>query len=184
MSDKRLMHLVVTLICTAIATTWAHADGSAKVGCEADDNGGKAAASFKAMRDGAQIAAGICGKYADVPPGPITLLVTLDGVLAAAERRFELDARPGTPARAQAHFETGELLVEVTREGRRASALVHLTGADGASARTSAGVTSRIGVGTYAVEVESRGERRRIDGVAIARAARQVLKVDFAGTPK
>jgi hypothetical protein len=110
--------------------------------------------------------------------------VTLDGVLAVAERRFELDARPGAPARAQAHFETGELLVEVTRAERRASALVHLTGADGASARTSAGVTSRVGVGSYSIEVESRGERRRIDGVTIARAARQVLKVDFVGTPK
>ena len=184
MFEKFLTHLFVAAFCSAIATSWAHAEGSAKVGCEADENGGRAAASFRVLREGTQIASGICGKYVDVPPGPVTLLVTLDGVLSASVRQFEVEAREGTPARVQAHFETGELLVEVTRDGRRGSALVHLSSGNTEVARTSAGVASRISVGTYAVEVESRGERRRIDGVTIARGARQVLKVDFTGTPK
>lgn len=184
MTAKRLPHLAISALWLAIATSWAAAQASAKVGCDADENGGRAAASFRALRDGAEIARGICGKYVEVPPGPLTLAVTLDGVLAASERRFEVDAKAGPPTRVTAHFETGALLVEVMRDGRRGSALVHLTAADGATARTSAGVESRLGVGSYTVEVESRGERRHFDGVTIARGARQVLKVDFAAPPK
>jgi hypothetical protein len=184
MRAKRLTQLATSAFCIAIATSWAAAQGSAKVGCDADENGSRAAASFQALREGSQIARGICGKYVEVPPGPLTLVVTLDGVLAMGARRFEVDAKPGPPSRVTAHFETGILLVEVTRDGRRGSALVHLTAADGTTARTSAGVESRVGVGTYAVEVESRSERRRIEGVTIARGARQVLKVGFEAAPK
>jgi hypothetical protein len=97
-----------------------------------------------------------------------------------------VEAAPGQAARVQARFETGELLVEVVRAGRRSVGLVILQRADAEIGRGSAGVASRVATGTYTVVVESRGERRRQEGLAITRGEQRVLRFEFGagGSPK
>jgi hypothetical protein len=160
----------------------ATAQESARVGCEARDNGAPAAANFRAFRGDGQIASGICGKDVAVAPGEYQLAIELDGVLGARPLRVPIAARSGQTGRAQASFETGELLVEVARDGRRSVGMVVLYQDRAEVARMSAGVASRVAVGVYTVDVESRGELRRNEMLSIARAERRVLRIDFAST--
>lgn len=161
----------------------ARAQPLAKVGCEARENGGRASASFRVLRGDAQIASGSCGKELALPEGAYELLIQLDGALAA-EQRHRVQVKAGESARPTAQFETGVLLVEITREGRRSVGLVKLLTAEREIATVSAGVESRIAIGVYSITIESRGETRRIDGVAITRGERRVLGVDLGSTPK
>lgn len=154
------------------------------IGCEALDNGKRAAATFRAYRDGAQIAAGICGRDVEVAEGPAELLIQLDGVLGGEAQKQAVQAQPGAVARAKASFETGELLIEVTREGRRSTAIAQLRAGTQTIGRLSAGVATRLSVGTYSLAVESRGEQRQLDGVTISRGERRVLGVEFGAPPK
>ena len=164
----------------------ARAEGGARVTCEATDNGAPAAASFRVLRGEQAISSGSCGTELAVSSGSYTLAITLDGVLGAPTTRFPVEAVEGQSARVQARFETGELLVEVARDGRRSVGMVTLYRAEAEIGRGSAGVASRIATGTYTVVVESRGERRRAEGLAIARGERCVLRFDFGagGSPK
>jgi hypothetical protein len=162
----------------------AEAQAQAQLGCQALDNERPAAASFRLYRDGAQIAGGVCGKVQGVPAGTYELLVALDGALGASEQRLSVTVRPGGSERPTVRFETGELLIEVTREGRRSTALVQLRAGGRTLAQLSAGVATRLVVGTYSLELESRGEKRQIDAVTIARGERRVLGVEFGAPPK
>jgi hypothetical protein len=162
----------------------AEAQAQAQLGCQALDNERPAAASFRLYRDGAQIAGGVCGKVQGVPAGTYELVVVLDGALGASEQRLSVTARPGGSERPTVRFETGELLIEVTREGRRSTALVQLRAGGRTLAQLSAGVATRLVVGTYSLELESRGEKRQIDAVTIARGERRVLGVEFGAPPK
>lgn len=164
----------------------AHAEEGANVACEATDNGAPAAASVRVLRGEQAIASGSCGAELAVPPGSYALLITLDGVIGAPAARFPVEAVAGRAARVQARFESGELLVEVAREGRRSVGLVVLYRADAEIGRGSAGVASRLATGTYTIVVESRGERRRQEGLAIARGERRVVRFEFGvgGSPK
>ena len=95
-----------------------------------------------------------------------------------------MTVRAGAPERPTVRFETGELLLEVTREGRRSTALVQLSAGGRKLAQLSAGVATRLVVGTYSLEVESRGEKRQLDAVTIVRGERRVLGVEFGVPPK
>jgi hypothetical protein len=154
------------------------------VGCQALDNGSRAAASFRVLRDGATISAGICGKDQEVPEGAYELVVVLDGVLGDGEQRVPVHARAGAAEHPTVRYETGELLVEVTREGRRSTALVQLSAGGHRLAQLSAGVATRLCAGTYSLEVESRGEKRQLAAVTIVRGERRVLGVEFGAPPK
>jgi len=162
----------------------AGAQAQAHLGCQALDNESRAAASFRVYRDGTQIAAGVCGKDQAVPEGSYELVVVLDGALGASEQRLSVTARAGASERPTVRFETGELLIEVTREGRRSTALVQLRANGRTLAQLSAGVATRLVAGTYSLELESRGEKRQIDAVSIARGERRVLGVEFGAPPK
>jgi hypothetical protein len=181
---------VALALCTAFATFLPGVTGSAgaqalaQLGCQALDNEKSAAASFRIYREGVQIAAGVCGKDQGVPDGTYELVVVLDGALGASEQRLSVTARPGGTERPTVRFETGELLIEVTREGRRSTALVQLRANGRTLAQLSAGVATRLVVGTYSLEIESRGEKRQIDAVTIARGERRVLGVEFGAPPK
>jgi hypothetical protein len=153
---------------------------SAHVACEATDNGARAAAKLRVLQGSKEIASGPCGKELPVPPGSYEHVVSLDGVLGAEEQRVPITVRGGETRHVRAEFETGELAIEVSRDGRRASALVILYRGDREVAKTSAGATSRLAVGRYVIEVESRGERQRREA-AVTRAQRQVLQVVFGG---
>jgi len=181
----------VWLACCAVFATFfpavagsAQTQARSQLGCQALDNERPAAASFRVYRDGTQIAGGVCGKDQGVPEGTYELVVVLDGALGASERRVAVTARPGASERPTVRFETGELLVEVTREGRRSTALVQLRAGGRTLAQLSAGVATRLVVGTYSLELESRGEKRQIDAVTIARSERRVLGVEFGAPPK
>lgn len=156
----------------------ANGEPDPRVGCEALDNGARAAAKFRLLRAGREIGTGACGKELPVAPGSYELAITLDGVLGAEERRVPVEARSGDSQRVRAEFETGELVVEVARDGRRSSGLVVLYRGGREVARTSAGVTTRLPTGGYTIEVESRGQRRRSE-TALARAERRVVQVAF-----
>ncbi|MEY4514987.1 MAG: hypothetical protein RLZZ450_7109 [Pseudomonadota bacterium] len=160
------------------------AEGAGLVGCQVLDNGSRAAASFRVLRDGAQISAGTCGKDLEVPEGAYELVVVLDGVLGESEQRVLVTARAGAAEHPTVRFETGELLIEVTREGRRSTALVQLSAGGRKLAQLSAGVATRLAVGTYSLEVESRGEKRQLAAVTIVRGERRVLGVEFGAPPK
>lgn len=162
----------------------ASAQAPGLVGCQALDNGSRAAASFRVLRDGATISAGICGRDLEVPEGAYDLLVVLDGVLGDSEQRVSITARAGAAERPTVRFETGELLVEVTREGRRSTALVQLSAGGHRLAQLSAGVATRLSTGTYSLEVESRGEKRQLAAVTIVGGERRVLGVEFGAPPK
>jgi hypothetical protein len=162
----------------------AGAQAPSLVGCQALDNGSRAAASFRIVRDGATISAGICGKDHEVPEGAYELVVVLDGVLGDSEQRVAVTARAGATERPTLRFETGELLVEVTREGRRSTALVQLSTGGRKLAQLSAGVATRLYTGTYSLEVESRGEKRQLAAVTIVKGERRVLGVEFGAPPK
>jgi hypothetical protein len=161
------------------------AQATGLVGCQALDNGSRAAAGFRVLRDGTQIAAGTCGKDQEVPEGAYELVVVPDGVLGASEQRLPVTVRAGAAAEhPSVRFETGELLVEVTREGRRSAATVQLS-ADGRKlAQLTAAVATRLSIGTYSLEVESRGEKRQLAAATIVRAERRVLGVEFGVAPK
>ena len=184
MPVKRLTCLRLLLPCAALATSLVHAQATGKLRCEAEENGVAAAASFRALRAGAQIASGACGKEAMLPVGPVTVEITIDGVLAAPPQKVALEIVATATARARTSFETGTLLVDVTREGRRGAATVKLLGEGRELAQLSAGVASRVSVGTYALEIESRGERRRVEGVGITRGERRVVGVDLTSSAK
>ena len=184
MPVKRLTCLRLLVPWAALATSLVHAQPTGKLRCEADENGAPAAASFRAFRDGTQIATGPCGKETALPTGPLTIEVALDGVLAAHPEKVRLEISAVGTARARASFETGTLLVDVTRDGRRGAATVKLLDGGRELAQLSAGVASRVSVGTYAIEIESRGERRRVDGVSITRGERRVVGVELAGAGK
>jgi hypothetical protein len=156
----------------------------ASIGCEALDNGSRAAASFRAYRDGVQIAGGVCGKDVQVSAGVTELVVSLDGVLGSSEKRLTVTARHGAAERARASFETGELLVEVTRDGRRSTGLVELLVSGHAIGRLSAGVATRLVAGSYSIEIASRGDKRGVEAITIARGERRVLGVEFGTASK
>lgn len=160
------------------------AQAAALVGCQALDNGTRAAASFRVLRDGTAISGGSCGRDQEVPEGAYELVVVLDGVLGDNERRVAITARAGVVERPTVRLETGELLVEVTREGRRSTALVQLGAGERKLAQLSAGVATRLVTGTYSIEVESRGETRKLAAVTIVRGERRVLGVEFGAPPK
>jgi len=163
------------------AACWplARAQQATLLGCSVTDNGVTAAAHFRVWRGKEPISGAICGYDVAVAPGPYELVITLDGVLGAHEQRVPVQARAGQVTRGQAAFETGELLVELTRTGRRSAGLVLLRQGAKEVARLSAGVATRVGVGTYVVEIESRGQRKRDEGITISRGERRVLAVEF-----
>lgn len=178
------------LVCLLLALqpsgspTVARAQERARVTCEATDNGAPTAASFRVLRGEQAISSGSCGSELELPPGSYALAITPDGVLGAPATRFPVEAIAGQSARVQARFESGELLVEVARDGRRSVGLVVLYRGEVEIGRGSAGVASRVATGTYTVVVESRGERRRQEGLTIARGERRVLRFEFgAGAP-
>jgi hypothetical protein len=126
------------------------------------------------------IAQGSCGRALEIAPGTYTAVVVLDGAADAPESRQRVEAKAGQLTMARASFETGEILIEATRDGRRGVASVKLRKDGQERATLSAGVASRVSAGTYDVEVESRGTRRVISAVTVSRAERRTVSVDFS----
>jgi hypothetical protein len=157
----------------------AAAEPPGKVDCAVTENGKPASGWFRLLEADKEIAKGSCGKPLDVNPGDYELVVGLDGAADAPQLRERASVKSGQTATTRARFETGELLVEVTRGGRRGVATVRLLKGTGTLATLSAGVASRVSTGTYTVEVESRGEKRRFDTVSVSSGERRVISVDF-----
>jgi hypothetical protein len=155
------------------------AEPPGKVDCAVTENGKPASGWFRVLEADKEIGKGSCGKGLDVPAGNYEMVVGLDGAADAPEQRERSTVKSGQTATTRASFETGELLVEVTRGGRRGVATVRLLKGTGTLATLSAGVASRVSTGTYTVEVESRGDKRRFDAVSVSSSERRVISVDF-----
>lgn len=160
----------------------AGAAASARVDCEVQENGKASLGSFRLLAGDTQIAKGSCGRPQEVPAGSYDLLVSLDGAADAPIFKQHVDARVGELTKATASFETGEILVELTREGRRTMGTIKLLRGKESVATLTAGVASRVSAGTYSVEIESRGTRRVLDAVTVARGERRSLSEDFPAT--
>lgn len=169
-----LFSLVVSLFAAP-----ALAQSPARIDCTVLENGHAASGWFKVLENGKELTKGSCGTPADVPAGSYEVVVGLDGALDAPERRERVQAKAGQIANVRAQFETGELLVEVTRGRRRSVASVRVIKGSAPLANASAGVAFRISVGTYKVAVESRGDKREFDAVTISARERRVISVDF-----
>jgi len=153
---------------------------SARVDCDVQENGQQALASFRVMAGESEIAKGSCGRAQEVPPGTYEMRVTLDGAVDAPTVKQRIEARVGDLTKARASFETGEILVELTRDGRRTIGTIKLLKGGSVLATLTGGVTSRVSVGTYSVELESRGARRTLDAVTVSRGERRSLSADFS----
>jgi hypothetical protein len=93
-----------------------------------------------------------------------------------------VDARVGELTKGKASFDVGEILVEITREGHRTVGTIKLLRGKEPVATLTAGVANRVTAGSYAVEIESRGTRRVLEAVTIARGERRSLSEDFSAT--
>jgi hypothetical protein len=173
------MRTLLLALALALPALPAGAEPPGRVDCAVTENGKPASGWFRLAEGDREIGKGSCGKPLDVPPGSYELVVGLDGAADAPQKRERATVKSGQTSTTRAAFETGELLVEVTRAGRRGVATVRLLKGGGALATLSAGVASRISTGTYAVEVESRGEKRRFDAVSVSSGERRVISVDF-----
>jgi hypothetical protein len=174
------MRTVATFVVSlAFLAVPALAQAPAQIDCVVVENGKAGSGSFTVSQGGQQITKGSCGRPAPVPAGDYEVVVALDGAVDAPVQREKTSARGGQTAQVRGRFETGELLIEVMRGGRRGVATVRLLKGEATVATLSAGVVSRVSTGTYAVEVESRGDKRRFDGVAILSTERRTIAVDF-----
>jgi hypothetical protein len=156
------------------------ADGAASFLCETQDNGQPAAGSFRLLSGEQEISKGPCGVAKAIPPGSYEALIVLDGAIDVPLRRERLQATAGQTAKVRAGFETGELLVEVTRDGHRSVGMVRLFRDGKPIASVGAGSATRLSTGSYGVEIESRGTTRPQEAVTIVRGERRVLGVDFS----
>src|SRR5690606_29787589 len=113
------MRPLLCLVCLAFSALPALAQAPAQVDCAVLENGKSASGWFKVLENGKEITKGSCGRPVDVPAGSYEVVVGLDGAADAPEKRDRVQAKAGQTASVRAQFETGELLVEVTRGGRR-----------------------------------------------------------------
>jgi len=156
------------------------ADGAAGFLCEGMDNGSSAATTFRLLAGEQEIASGPCGLPRTIPAGSYEALFVLDGAIDTPLRREPIEAQLGQTAEVQINYETGELVVEVTRGGRRSVGMVRVLRNGKPIASVGAGSANRLSTGSYGIEVESRGENRRLEAVTIVRGERRVLVADFA----
>jgi hypothetical protein len=155
---------------------------SARVDCEVLENGKPSLASFRVMTGDSQIAKGSCGRPQEVPGGGYDLVISLDGAVDAPVAKQHLDVRVGELTKAKASFETGEILIELTRDGHRTVGTIKLLRGKEPLATLTAGVTNRLSAGTYGIEIESRGTRRVLEAVTVVRGERKSLNEDFTAT--
>lgn len=164
-------------------TPAADAEAPGRVDCEVFENDKAASGSFRALAGTREAAKGVCGKGSDVAPGSYELEVTLDGAVDRPTKHENVTASSGQTARAIARFETGELVIDVKRGGQRTLAIVKLLRDKQQVASLTAGVASRVSVGTYSVEVDARGNTHSFGVVSVVRADRRELSVDFLPRP-
>ncbi|MFT3921474.1 MAG: hypothetical protein QM778_02945 [Myxococcales bacterium] len=179
---KSFVFFAISALLGVSSATSVAAAPSARVDCEVQENGQPALGSFRVMSGETQIAKGSCGRAQEVPPGGYDLQITLDGAIDAPTSKQRVEARVGELTKARASFETGEILVELTRDGRRTVGTIRLLRGKDVIATLTAGVTSRVSAGTYSVEIESRGTRRVLDAITISRAERRSLSADFSAS--
>ncbi len=178
LKDRTVLALFAMLTC--LGAHGAGAAAPARVDCEVLENGKPSLGSYRLLSGGAEIAKGSCGRAAEAAPGSHELVISLDGALDAPVVRQRAELRVGQLTKAKASFETGELLVELTRDGHRTVGTIKLLQAKEIVATLTAGVAGRVSVGTYAVEIESRGERRSLDSVTIQRGERRRVSQDLS----
>lgn len=152
----------------------------ARVDCEARDNGAPASASFTVLGGAGEIAKARCGQAASLPAGAYEVAVQLDGAADAPVSRHRVEAGAGQLTKVVAQFETGELLVEITREGRRSVGQIKLLQHGRQLAILSSGVATRVSAGTYTLELTSRGQKRALEAVTVSRGERRVLSAELA----
>lgn len=175
---RRLLAVFLTI--SGLACSPVSAEEGASFVCESQDNGKAAPATFRLMAGGQEILSGSCGAIKAIPVGSYEALIVLDGALDLPTYREQLTALPGKTVRVKARYETGELVVDVTRDGRRSVGMVRLFREGKPFASVGAGSANRLSTGSYGVEVESRGEKRPLVPITIVRGERRVLVVDFA----
>jgi hypothetical protein len=152
----------------------------ARIDCEARDNGAPASASFVVLGSAGEIAKARCGQPTSLPAGSYEVAVHLDGAADAPVSRQRVEAGAGQLTKVLAEFETGELLVEITREGRRSVGQIKLLQHGRQLAILSSGVATRVSAGTYTLEVSSRGRTRALEAVTVSRGERRVLSAELA----
>lgn len=172
--------IAVFLTFLALAAVPARAADSGAFLCESSNNGLAAPATFRLLSGDQQIASGSCGGSKPVPAGRYDAVIILDGAADQPTVRELVKIDAGQTARVQASFETGELLVDVTRGGRRSIGMVHLFRDGQPIGSVGAGSANRLSIGSYAVEIESRGEKRPRETLTIVRGQRRHLVIDFA----
>jgi hypothetical protein len=177
---RRVLAFSSALAC--LAANPAGATPPARVDCEVLENGKPSLGSYRLLSGETQIAKGGCGRPADAPAGKYELAITLDGAVDTPVFKQPVELRVGELVKAKATFETGEILVELTRDGHRTVGTIKLLRGKDTVATLTAGVASRVSVGTYGVELESRGTRRTLDAVAITRGERRSLREDFSSS--
>src|SRR5687768_16919262 len=115
----RRVVLAVFLTIAGLAAGSAGAEGGASFACEALDNDKPAPATFRLLAGGKEISSGSCGAIKSIPAGSSEALIVLDGAADQPAHREQINAEPGKTVRVKARYETGELVVDVTRDGRR-----------------------------------------------------------------
>jgi hypothetical protein len=179
---KTLMFVVITLALAGLSGRRAGAAAPAKVDCEVQENGKPALASLRVMAGETQIAKGSCGRPVEVPAGSYDLWVVLDGAVDSPVSKQHVELKEGGSTKAKASFETGEILVELTRDGRRTVGTIKLLRGAEVLATLTPGVANHVSAGTYSVEIESKGTRRTLDAVTVARGERRRLSADLSAS--
>ncbi len=168
----------------ALRAVPAEAGAVGLVDCEAQENGQIALASFRVLTGENQIAKGVCGRPAEVASGSYEIRITLDGAADSPNHAQRIEVKSGAKVHVPAKFETGEIVVEITRDGRRSIGVVRLTQGSKTLATLSAGVPHRVSTGTYGVEIEAKGETRALDAVTISRGELRAIRADLTATPR
>lgn len=169
----------IGLLLSAFGGPGVQAQAKGKLDCEAQENGAVALASFRVLADETQISKGMCGRPIELPPGRYAVTVALDGAADAPEQTQFVEVKAGATGSAKVKFETGEIVVEITRDGRRGVGTVRLLRGMAVVATLTAGVPHRISSGTYGVEIESRGARRTLPAVTISRGELRTIRADL-----
>lgn len=130
--------------------------------------------------DGGVIASGSHRASARIAPGRYLVAVAIDGVLDRPVRRSTVDVVAGRTTRVEADFATGTVLVQVTRGGQRAAAVVEILRGSARVASLAAGVRGTLSTGTYTLRARHRGEVRETT-VQITAGGDAAATLEFPG---
>jgi len=155
------------------------AGNDSKLACEIRENGTPASGTVALLKDGAEVARGVCGKPIAVQAGDYTAVFSLDGALDGPELRLPLTAAAGKTSKLNADFATGLLEVKIKSQGRDTAGMAVIRKADHQVGTLGSGVAAHLSVGTYQVVARYRAQQKTFENVAITAGQRTQLDVSF-----